>query len=44
MDLGKKSELVNCDPNHQEARKDFWILHLDTLHPRALNKNRVLKY
>ena len=34
----------HCDPNVQEAREDFWILHLDTLHSQGLNQNRVLKY
>ena len=34
----------HCDPNDQEARKDFWIFHLDTLHSQGLNQKRILKY
>ena len=34
----------HCDPNDQEAREDFWIFHLDTLHSQGLNQKRVLKY
>ena len=26
----------NCDPNCEEASEDFWIFHLDTLHPKGL--------
>ena len=33
----------HCDPNDQEDREDFWIFHLDTLHPKRLNQNRALK-
>ena len=33
-----------CDLNDQEARKDFWIFHLDTFHPKGLNQKRVLNY
>ena len=32
-----------CNPNDQEAREDFWIFHLDTLHIKGLNKKRALK-
>ena len=28
----------------QEAREDFWIFHLDTLHPQGLNQKRALEY
>ena len=31
-----------CDPNDQEARGNFWIFHLDTLHPKGLSKTRML--
>ena len=34
----------HCDPNDQETREDFWIYHLDTLHPKGLNQKRALKY
>ena len=34
----------HCDPDDQEAREGFWIFHLDTLHPKGLNKKRTLKY
>ena len=33
----------HCDPN-QEARGDFWIFYLDTLHLKDLNQKRALKY
>ena len=33
----------HCDPNDQEAREDFWIFHLDTLHPKGLNQKQALK-
>ena len=36
--------IYHCDPNDQEARKDFWIFHLDTLHPKGLNQKRALKH
>ena len=32
------------DPNDQEAREDFWIFLLDTLHLKVLNQKRALKY
>ena len=33
-----KVQLIDhCDPNNQEARENFWIFHLDTLHPKGLN-------
>ena len=34
----------HCDPNDQEAREDFWIFYLDTLHLKDLNQKRALKY
>ena len=34
----------HCDPNDQEARKDFWIFHLDILYSQGLNQKRILKY
>ena len=34
----------HCDPNDQGAREDFWLIHLDTLHPKGLNQKRALKY
>ena len=38
----------HCDPNDQEAREDFWIFHLDTLHPalciQDLNQKPSLKH
>ena len=33
----------HCDPNDQEDREDFWIFHLDTLHPKRLNQKGALK-
>ena len=33
----------HCDPNDQEARENFWIFHLDTLHPKGLNQKHTLK-
>ena len=30
-----------CDPNDQEAKEDFWIFHLDTLHPKGLTLKRL---
>ena len=27
----------HCYPNDQEAREDFWIFNLHTLHPQGLN-------
>ena len=36
--------IVNCYPNDQEPREDFWIFHLDTLYSQGLNQKRVLKY
>ena len=34
----------HCDPNDQEAREDFWIFYLDTLHLKDLNQKGALKY
>ena len=34
----------HCDLNDQEAREDFRIFHLDTLHSKGLNQKRALKY
>ena len=34
----------HCDLNDQEAREDFCIFYLDTLHPKGLNQKRALKY
>ena len=34
----------HCDPNDQEAREDFWIFYLETLHLKDLNQKRALKY
>ena len=34
----------HCYPNSQEYREDFWIFHLDTLHPKGLNQKPALKY
>ena len=34
----------HCDSNGQEVREDFWIFHLDTLHPQGLNQKCSLKY
>ena len=34
----------DCDLNDQETREDFLIYHLDTLHPKGLNRKRALKY
>ena len=40
-----KVQIIDCcDPNDQEARKDFWIFYLDTLHLKDLNQKRALKY
>ena len=40
-----KAQIIrHCDPNDQETRKDFWIFHLNTLHPKGLNQKRALKY
>ena len=32
------------EPNDQEAREDFWIFWLDTLHLKGLNQKRALKH
>ena len=40
----KVQVIGHCDPNDQEAREDFWIFHLNTLHPQSLNQNVSLKY
>ena len=32
---------VRCD---QEVREDFWIFHLDALHPQGSNQRRTLEY
>ena len=34
----------HCNPIDQEATEDFWIFHLDTLHPKDSNQKRALKY
>ena len=34
----------HCDPNDQEAKQDFWIFYLDTLHLKDLNQKCALKY
>ena len=34
----------HCDPNDQEAREDFWIFYLNTLHLKDLNQKRTLKH
>ena len=34
----------HCDRNNQEAREDFWISHLDTLHSQGLKQKGALKY
>ena len=40
-----KVQIINhCNPNDQEAREDFWIFHLNILHPKVLNQKRALKY
>ena len=40
-----KVEVIGCcDPNDQEAKEDFWVFHLETLHSQSLNQKRVLKY
>ena len=36
--------ICHCDPNDQEAREDFWIFYLDTLHLKDLNQKGALKY
>ena len=36
--------ICHYDPNDQEAREDFWIFYLDTLHLKDLNQKRALKY
>ena len=33
-----------CDPNDQEAREDFRIFYLGTLHLKDLNQKCALKY
>ena len=40
----KVQVISHCDANEQGAREDFWIFHLDTLHPQGSNKKYVLKY
>ena len=40
----KVQTIRHCDPNDQEAREDFWIFHLETLHTQALNQKRPLNY
>ena len=37
----KVQTIGHCDPNDQDAREDFWIFHLNTLHPQGLNKKKV---
>ena len=33
-----KVEIIDhFDSSDQKAREDFWIFHLDTLHPKGLN-------
>ena len=34
----------HCEPNDQEAREDFWIFYLDTLHLKDLNQKCAVKY
>ena len=34
----------HCETNDQEAREDFWMFYLDTLHLKDLNQKRALKY
>ena len=38
----KVQMIGHCDPNNQEAREDFWIFYLDTLHPKGLNQKHAL--
>ena len=40
----KVQVIGHCDPNGQEARKDFWDFHQDTLHPKGLNQKCALRY
>ena len=40
----KVQMIGHCDSNNQEAREDFWIFYLDTLHLKDLNQKRALKY
>ena len=37
-----KVQIGHCEPNNQEAREDFWIFYLDTLHPKGLNQKHAL--
>ena len=34
----------HCESKDQESREDFWVLHLDTLHPKGLKEKYALKY
>ena len=34
----------HCGRTDQEAREEFWVFHLSTLHPKGLNQKRALKY
>ena len=34
----------HCDPNDQEAREEFWIFYLESLHLKDLNQKHALKY
>ena len=40
----KVQMIGHCDPNDQEAREEFWIFYMDTLHLKDLNQKRALKY
>ena len=40
----KVKTIGHCDPKDQEAREEFWIFYLHTLHLKELNQKCVLKY
>ena len=40
----KVQTIGHCDPNDQEAKENFWIFHLEILHPQGLNQKRALNY
>ena len=43
-DINKYYQIINhSDPNDQEAREDFCIFHLDTLHPKVFKSKVRIK-
>ena len=40
----KQLRRKNTEEAREEAREDFWIFYLDTLHLKNLNQKRALNY